>query len=160
MNDLTQFEPENPFIDWEKEILNRDYNKTCDGKDSVPENQRLQPAVAAALKELLLGLVKFTVKIGGQVVKIGAKLIELMHKTLELYPRAACGILIVVLLNEITKHAMFGFRHVQQASVMPLYPVIIGAGFLIDVIGSEGFKKFTAKIAELGAAFVKYSAAI
>ncbi len=150
MNDLIELQPENPFMNWEKYFLNKDFNKTCDGKDDIPEDQRLSPAMAGALKELLLGLVKFTVKIGGQIIQIGMKIVELISKTLELFPHTACGILIVVMLNQVTSHAMFGFRHIQQASVMGLYSVIIGAGFLIDVLGSDGFKGFCSKIASLG----------
>jgi len=58
-----------------------------------------------------------------------------------LFPRTACGLLIIATLRFISSHIPF-FGHCLDALLLPLDVVIVAVTFAQDVLGgSEAFKK-------------------
>ena len=69
----------NPFFNYEKEINNLNFNKTADGKDSIPDKNKISPQLAATLRQILLDLRNFTTTVGGAAIKIGLKIILFLY---------------------------------------------------------------------------------
>ena len=130
----------NPFFNYEKEINNLNFNKTADGKDSIPDKNKISPQLAATLRQVLLDLRNFTTTVGGAAIKIGLKILDFVFECLRRFPHTASGLLIIAILHHIATHIPLvgGFLN---AFLMPIDLIIISATFLQDIISSDIFAR-------------------
>ena len=134
-----------PFRNYEKEIDNLDFNKTSDGKNEVETGSRLSPEMCAMLRNALHEIRNAVTKIGGTVLNVGLRALNFIFKAIEMFPHAACGLLIVACIHGIARTIPF-FGHLLDAIMVPVDAIIIASSFIKDLIGSDTFKKLIASL--------------
>ena len=134
-----------PFRNYEKEIDNLDFNKTSDGKNEVEAGSRLSPEMCAMLRNALHEIKNAVTKIGGTVLNVGLRALNFIFKAIEMFPNAACGLLIVACIHGIARTIPF-FGHFLDAIMVPVDAIIIASSFIKDLISSDTFKKLIASL--------------
>lgn len=134
-------QPENPFVNWEKEINNLNFNKTADGKCFIPNGQQISPQMSSKLRDIMLEMKDIKVDIKGVAVYVGIKALHFVFEAIRRYPNTACGLLIIATLHGICRTIPF-FGHILDALLIPLDVIIVASSFLRDLMGSESFKGF------------------
>ena len=96
--------------------------------------------MCAMVRNALHEIKNAVVKVGGKVLNIGLRVLEFIFKAIELYPRTACGLLIVACIHGIARTIPF-FGHLLDAFMVPLDALIIGSAVIKDFLGSDIFKR-------------------
>ena len=141
----------NPFINYEKEINNFDFNKTADGKNNIPENQRVSSEVASIIREILLDLRNVTKVVGGIVIEYGKKILDFIFENIRKYPKVATGLLIIAilhglkscLLGSIPLVGSFASATVNFA-LLPIDLCIFAVSVVKDMIGRKQYEELVA----------------
>ena len=139
--DILPIQDENPFINWEKEINNLNFNKTADGKGVLPNGQQISPQMSSTLRNIMLEIKDVKVDIKGVIVYVGIKALHFVFEAIRRYPNTACGLLIIATLHGICRTIPF-FGHLLDALLIPLDVVIAASAFLRDILTSESFNRF------------------
>lgn len=63
--------------------------------------------MCAMVRNALYEIKNAVVKVGGKVLNIGLRVLEFIFKAIELYPRTACGLLIVACIHGIARTIPF-----------------------------------------------------
>lgn len=121
----------------ESEINNLDFNKTSSGKD-VPEEQKISVDNAYNLKQFLLGLRKYTVKINGVLEPIGRKLLAFLLQAIKMFPNTASSMIIIGALHFVANSIPI-FGHILDLLLIPVDLILIATAVVKDIIGSKAF---------------------
>ena len=138
----------NPFVNYEKEINNFDFNKTADGKNNIPENQRVSSEVASIIREILLDLRNVTKVIGGVVVEYGKKVLDFIFENIKKYPNVATGLLIIAILHGIKSYLLGSIPLVgglasaaANFALLPIDLCVFAVSFIKDIIGHKQYEE-------------------